>query len=61
MSLKAFSDGVGILPKDRGSHFSGDFADSFVVARLDACVVEGGVHDVGFHEDDRAVVEPVGE
>ena len=38
-----------------------DFAGAFVVACLDAGVVGDGVHDVGLHEDDGAIVESVGE
>ncbi len=33
----------------------------FVEGGLEAWVVDGGVHDVGFHEEDGAVVEAVGE
>ena len=38
-----------------------DFTGAFVISGLDAGMVGDGIHDVGFHEDDGAVVESVGE
>ena len=61
MSCQPFGERVGVFVEDRGLEFSGNFAESAVVACLDAGVVDGGVHDVGFHENDGAVVESVGE
>ena len=53
--------GVGVFAEDGGEGLAVDFAGAFVIAGLEAGVVDGGVHDVGFHEDDGAVVEAVGE
>jgi hypothetical protein len=51
---------VGIFAEDGGQHFSRNFAEAFVVTGLAAWVVDDGIHDVGFHENDGAVLETVG-
>ena len=55
------SDGIGVFEKNTGLIFSTDFPQAFVIPSLDSGVVDGGVHDVGFQENDGAVIEPVGE
>ena len=61
MFLKTFRESLGIFAKDRGELWAVDFAQPFVIAGLDAGVVDGGVHDVGLHEDHGGIVEAVGE
>lgn len=58
---EAFGEGTGIFAEDRDARDAEDFAGAFVIAGLDAGMIGDGVHHVGLHEDDRAVVEPVGE
>jgi len=61
MPSQSFGEGFGVFLENGRTHLAGDFLEAFVVAGLDAGVVEGGIHDVGFHENDRAFVQPVCE
>ncbi len=56
---ESLSEGVGVFLKNGGEKFSVDFTQAEVVACLDAVVVGDGIHDVGFHENDGAVIESV--
>lgn len=59
MCGEAFCQGVRVFLEDRGDLPAVNFFESFVISGLDAGVIVGGVHDVGLHEDDGAIVEAV--
>ncbi len=59
MLRKSLSEGVGVFLKNGGEEFLVDFTQAEVVACLDPVVVGDGIHDVGFHENDGAVIEAI--
>lgn len=61
MLFQSLGDRISVFAEERGAQGSADFPESLVVTSLNAGVVGGGIHDIGFHENDGAIVEAVGE
>ena len=61
VTCEALCNGVGIFAIHRATRFAIDEFASFIVAGFDAFDEVGAVHDVGFEENDGALIESGGE